>query len=557
MPQYKKKDIQRLQKLAETGNAAAQCELATCYFTGNGVKKDFTEAFEWYQVAAQQGSAEGMGALGICYENGSGVEQSDERAATWYRKAAEAGNPRAQRDLGRMYAYGKGVPADAASARYWYSAAASQGETDAMVDLGDLCLSGQGGPKDPGQAETWYRKALAAGDRTAAARISLVALEKRSSAGEADAQYEYALRSKDLSQDDESKRARSEELTRASAEGGFAPAQCDMGEKLYAKGQDDKAVEMFEKAAAQNHPRGTFMLGVCHGTGRGVKKDPAKAAELIGKAAEMGDADACRVYARCLAVGRGVPADVDGAEKWLSKSLELGSKKGLVDLGCCSELKGDAESARKYYTVAAGNGDAVAGWRLEFLDLQAEGADDPESIRRLADGIRFAPVMLAGGSGAVGLYRRAANAGDAKAMVDMGICCRCGIGIPRDDEEAFGWFSKAAEAGDVYGKYLAGLCCGFGCGTALDQAKGAELRKGLLPQISGKYDAMIGMVCDGIDPGNLYGPETAAAAESFYSRAGLRLGDVVRKPADIDPVRDLVLPSPDPERVQDGGEPPP
>ena len=39
---------------AEQGDAAAQCNLATCYLKGQGVEQNRPEAIRWYEQAAQR-----------------------------------------------------------------------------------------------------------------------------------------------------------------------------------------------------------------------------------------------------------------------------------------------------------------------------------------------------------------------------------------------------------------------------------------------------------------------------------------------------------------------
>ncbi|MDR1962594.1 MAG: zinc-ribbon domain-containing protein [Planctomycetaceae bacterium] len=36
----------------EQGNTNAQCNLGLCYYNGDGVSKDFEEAFKWIRIAA-------------------------------------------------------------------------------------------------------------------------------------------------------------------------------------------------------------------------------------------------------------------------------------------------------------------------------------------------------------------------------------------------------------------------------------------------------------------------------------------------------------------------
>eukprot|EP01051_Picozoa_sp_SAG22_P033957 SAG22_NODE_15148_length_356_cov_0.521401_1_plen_93_part_01 len=49
--EYKQKDA----TAADQGDAAAQCNLATCYLKGQGVEHDRYQAIRWYQQAAMRG----------------------------------------------------------------------------------------------------------------------------------------------------------------------------------------------------------------------------------------------------------------------------------------------------------------------------------------------------------------------------------------------------------------------------------------------------------------------------------------------------------------------
>ena len=54
-------------------------------------------------------------------------------------------------------------------------------------------------------------------------------------------------------------------------------------------GNDQKVVELFQKAAEQGHARAQFNLASCYKNGIGVKKDVKRAIELYQKAAEQGN----------------------------------------------------------------------------------------------------------------------------------------------------------------------------------------------------------------------------------------------------------------------------
>ncbi len=122
----------------------AQFELGKMYTAGQGVEKDLSTAFSWYETAANQEHVAAQHELGLMYADGKGVEKDPIKAVTYFKKAADpdAGDyDRAQFKLGLMYADGKGVEEDLTKnermekATYWYKKAAEQGHAAAQNNL--------------------------------------------------------------------------------------------------------------------------------------------------------------------------------------------------------------------------------------------------------------------------------------------------------------------------------------------------------------------------------------------------------------------------------------
>jgi len=72
--------IKLLREQAEQGDARAQYKLGASYARGQGVKKDYVQAMEWYRKAAEQGYAPAEYIIGIIYSKGQGVEQDYKKA---------------------------------------------------------------------------------------------------------------------------------------------------------------------------------------------------------------------------------------------------------------------------------------------------------------------------------------------------------------------------------------------------------------------------------------------------------------------------------------------
>jgi hypothetical protein len=94
---------------------------------GDGVSKDDSKAFEYFQQAAELGHAGAQYRLGVAYAYGEGVERDTDQAIRWYRESAQNGNAVAQRTLASMYLDGNGVPRDKVMAHAWYRIVADSG----------------------------------------------------------------------------------------------------------------------------------------------------------------------------------------------------------------------------------------------------------------------------------------------------------------------------------------------------------------------------------------------------------------------------------------------
>ncbi len=188
------RDVNRVLKAAEGGDAAAQVRVAEWYTIGWGVDttglsypERLAEAAKWYRKAAEQGHKHAQWELGHQYETGLGVPKDRSEAMKWYRKAAEQGHGlakhfleiylnevrqakfaldaaeqgkvRAQSDLAQMYMDGRGVTQDYAEAMKWYRKAAEQKDGNAQYQLGRMYEEGLGVTKDLAEAKKWYRMA--------------------------------------------------------------------------------------------------------------------------------------------------------------------------------------------------------------------------------------------------------------------------------------------------------------------------------------------------------------------------------------------------------------
>ncbi len=149
---------------ADQNFALAFYNLGILYFEGCGVRRDYAQAFRFFQQGADAGDSAAQTNLGYLYDQGLGVARDRVAAARWYRRAAEGGEARAQYNLGDLYLRGEGVPQDDAAAFAWFQKAALQGHAGARIMLGSMYAIGRGAPKDLQAAHLWISAAALQGD---------------------------------------------------------------------------------------------------------------------------------------------------------------------------------------------------------------------------------------------------------------------------------------------------------------------------------------------------------------------------------------------------------
>lgn len=151
-----------VRKLAENGNAIAECSLGIAYRVGLKTPQyghphpDDPNAMIWFRKSADQGDSVAQSELGDMYEHGDGVKQDFVEASQWYRRAAAQGDAWSQFRIAESYRNGSGVAQNDAEALKWYRKAAAQGMPLAALFLSDAYRSGTHGlAKDDVQAYMW------------------------------------------------------------------------------------------------------------------------------------------------------------------------------------------------------------------------------------------------------------------------------------------------------------------------------------------------------------------------------------------------------------------
>jgi TPR repeat protein len=251
--------IAQLQKLAESGDPAAENELGVRYQLGFDVQKDPSLSMEWLRKAARQGFGRALFNIGAASYNGDGVAATRSAAMYWFLLAEDAGDGSGKQAVAQMQS--EVSPTDL-NATY--------------VLVGDGYEKGIDIKQDYGRAMQWYRKAAdAAGNAAACHHIALLYARGLGVQQDSAEIIHWLQRGADLGDP-----AASYDLGRAYERGSAVPLDLQ------------KAIELYQNAALHNNAKAMFALGNLYNEGKGVTQDRQQALMWFILAAKYGDPDA-------------------------------------------------------------------------------------------------------------------------------------------------------------------------------------------------------------------------------------------------------------------------
>ncbi len=207
-----------------------------------------------------------------------------------------------------------------------------------------------------------------------------------------------------------------------------------------------------EPLAAKGSAFGQMVLGM-------ASKDPAEKLRLITLSANQGFPRAMTLLGMFNLYGENGKSNPKAAREWLRKGAEGGDAGAKTQLG---EMLFEGKGGPK---------DPKAGERL-LLDAAQE---DPAHYRTLVNyywnGV-FVPKDEAKG---FGLYAKAAEAGLADAVSNMGGFYERGDHVAPNNAEAVKWYRRAAEQGDSNAAFRLGLMYEKGRGVGQNDSEAAKM----------------------------------------------------------------------------------
>lgn len=555
------------EKAANAGAANAMNHLAILYANGTGIEKDEVKAADNYLAAAKLGNKYACVNIASRYISGSGITANYQKAAYYYLKASEKGRDSAKKaieekkevwaGLGELYYYGAGdVACDVNKAIYYAKKAANSGMVDGMHIMASIYADGRLTEKNLNLAAVYYVMAIYYGDQDNATDIWHDIWESTDS-GELEYLcgmiYKEPLKLLEYKYD-----WMDEELKECFEEYGPEEAQP----------ADYKAC--FETSASDGNLNGMYEFAECYRLGKGVELDYEKAAYWYNQASKGGLNKATdRIKNEPVIQGVVGMLKVEGRQDFnknliegiamLQSAAEKGSTTAMKCLGRYFAEGEVLENSRAYAAIYLWmaykkqnwksiaeiiNGNSAiqyyVGW-INYNGANGIGVIDIEPMKGyMKDGFEKSVkntwkeygLKEADYKAAVEYYTKAANAGQAVAMLKLGNCYKDGTGVDKDIPEAAKWYLKAhiggrKDAKEILDKYVdlqyyAADCYYYGKGVKKDPSLAFDW---YYKSACGNYDKAQNMVGYCLDTASGAKKDEKAAME-WYKKAA-KQGNVI------------------------------
>ena len=291
---YSDMSYESLQTFAVKGETDAQYQLATMYYEGKEVDKNYSQAFLWYRRAGLQGHMEAQYSLGNMYLMGEGISPNDEEARNWYKMAADQGHIAAKNNYESLLRVADDT--DPANTEQDNQQQPHEKVTDNNVES---------------KGKKGFFSNLFGSDENEDEEIQTVKTSPDESTSE----------STEQTFDNE---APAESINEVSGKSDY-----ELG-VAYAYGEGvtqnhATAFTFFQKAAEQGYAPAEYKLGVAYAYGEGVKQNLELAAEWYKKAAEQGYTIAQRNLGGLYMKGHGIEQNKPLALAWYNILAEQGN----------------------------------------------------------------------------------------------------------------------------------------------------------------------------------------------------------------------------------------
>lgn len=445
-------EMRKLTDAAKKGDAESQNTLATYYYTGKKVKKNYDVAAKWYSMAAKQKHVKAIANLGLCYQYGHGVKADSLTAVKLYKESVKEGNAEfvklREKDLqdskslfdinllADMYYNGCGnaVKKDQAMALKYYKMAADANSLEATKKVADIY------DKDEKYAEAlpYFKKAADKGDSFAAYKYG-----------------EYLCKGKGIAVD----KAKAAIYLDKAVKKGIPNAVMLLGDLNYkgdgVKQNYENAMKLYKTAAIKGNPAAMWNVGIMYKNGFGVKENFVIALLWFSKAADnkmasnfqkqLNDANVeinngwkgtpFYEFVKGMASIDGEAKDVNAAQKTFVALEKTGVTTATTLLGRCYAdkdwKKANEKKMLEYYDKASLAGDPYADYLL--AKFYTNGGNTKGASKDMV----------------ISYMQKAVDGGYAPAMSDMGDLYFTGKLVNKNITTAINLYNKAIQNGYI------------------------------------------------------------------------------------------------------------
>ncbi|MGL5352186.1 MAG: tetratricopeptide repeat protein [Clostridium sp.] len=412
------------------------------YYFGRGIDKDVYKARRYFEKAARLGNEYGEVYLGLFYEKGLGGEEDIGQAMYWYKKAAIKGNAFAEYSIGYLYFNGDGVEQNYEYSFSWYKKSAENGFPAAQHALAYLYKMGEGCEESVFKAYYWLEEAADNGFEDSFYVLGESYFEGVYVDLNYKKAFKYLSKAAELGDEnaleslgdmyyfgfyvDEDKK-KAFKLYKESIDGGNTDLYYKLGKIYEDEGKYKSAINYYKKGHKNNDVKSTQKLGVMFYNGEHVAQDIKKSLEYMEIAAQSNEPHALYV----LGIAN-LNSDKLQAIKYLKEAYRLGSIHAAEALA--SELLIEVLNDKKIDENKL----------LEYVKKAKDGD--------LEDGIYYYGLVQAYGIGvkknneeAFRYFKIAAEKKCEKAIIKIGNWYKHGIYVKPNPCEAIRWYKKAAE----------------------------------------------------------------------------------------------------------------
>ncbi|MBR7053914.1 MAG: sel1 repeat family protein [Prevotella sp.] len=430
----KKDTLTIIQDRVKAGDAVAMNILGSWYYAGQHVAMDYKQAASWFTKAADKGNIEAIGNMAMCYQTGNGLKKDSAMAVKLYEKSIKEGNKALIKNheqyakngsafssmlIHDVYSQGIGVAKDPQTALNYLKLASDANSTEAQVKYGLACMNS----KNFNQAADVFAKLAKKNHPTGIYYTGYLLYKGLGVSQDKGKGLGYLKKAAGLN------------MPQANYYLGKAYLDGDGIEK-----DSKKAVEHLEKASASILiPDAKWLLGNCYLDGEGVKQDFANAAQWLALVAPHKDyTDKVNAL-----LGEKRQANFNtylkGMKNYLVNKNFEAAMKDFKALEKAKNPEGLAMEALCLLNADYAKHNDKKGLKM----LETAAATSATAACKLAEIYDQGKLVEKDSKKALSLLEQAADKGNGKAVCLLGMKYFDGNGVPQDYAKAAKYLLRA------------------------------------------------------------------------------------------------------------------